>query len=133
MKLNDYGIVVPFEDFKNKESPSWWQVYSQRKHDYDSMFAEMTLRQFTLAMAGLFLLNVYPNECREYLGEVGVIYDSHGNNAGGLFGTLKSHDKILRGPYLRWVGSIFAETTCFRFEFSRLQWEKEDRIRDSEL
>ena len=133
VKLNDYGIVTPFEDFKNKKSPSWWQTYSQKKHDYDLMFKDMTLRQCVLAMTGLFLLNVYPIECREHLGGLGVIYDSLKNTAEGLFGTLKSDEKILRGPYLSFVGSIFAETTCFRFEFTRLQREGENAIRRREL
>jgi hypothetical protein len=133
VKVDDFGIVSPFQTFQNKESPLWWKIYSSQKHDYDEMFANMTLEQCTHAMAGLFLLNVYPIECREYLADIGVIYDSGGNRALGLFSTLLSDDKVLRGDHLRFVQSICAETTCFRFEFARLQFANEDYLRYSDL
>ncbi|MGA3406747.1 MAG: hypothetical protein ABSD49_13525 [Candidatus Bathyarchaeia archaeon] len=87
----------------------------------------MTLQKATDAIAGLFLLNVYPHEMREYLLEEHVIRaidDSKKDfphKSEVVKEILLSHPFVLPSeiPSRGWVGPIIAQTKLLAFEFPR--------------
>ena len=58
---------VPYQEFANKESPSWWQVYNDVKHDLAGNFEQATLEGVLTSLSGLFLLNVVHLDARNFL------------------------------------------------------------------
>lgn len=125
--------VRPFEAWEKNENPDWWRVYSAKKHNRVEMFDEMTLAQCMMAVSALFLLNVYPMECREFLATEKVIYTTHGGGAGAFWDTIHSGTPVLDSELLRHVGEFYAETRGFKFEFPRLQEHGQPNLRPAQL
>jgi hypothetical protein len=128
--------TMPFEQFRNRGNPIWFHEYSRYKHDRLELQRKMTLRNVTDAMAGLFLLNVYPHEMREYLLDLKVIHSSEvGANDEHLKQILLQHPSLLpyEIPLVCLTGRIVAETQLFIFEFPvaaapNSQMEKENEL-----
>jgi len=120
----DYGIIRPFEEFSSNQSPEWFKAYSKFKHNLEVLFNKMNLRLTVRALAGLFLLSVYPQEMRECVFREGVIHSEYRE-----FVSIDAKSQILsavraRQPMLDYrglVGRVYAETELFRFEFPRLR------------
>jgi hypothetical protein len=94
----------------------------------------MTLKKTTEALAGLFLLNVYPHEMREYLLELGVIHGKTTRQKGAaITETLMSHPNLLQGKFLLMTGFVYAETPLFKFEFRRAMAPDDLRVMPSDL
>jgi len=135
---HDYGVVKPFEEFSQLVNPEWFKAYSKYKHNREELFNQMTLAHVTNSLAGLFILNVFPWEMREYALKKGIIYSKWGESktydtGAAVTETLLSHPHTLRGRYLSFVGGIMAETSIFRFEFRRWKSENDQTLRPSEL
>ena len=125
--------VRPFEAWEKDENPDWWRIYSAKKHNRVEMFDEMTLAQCMMAVSALFLLNVYPVECREFLAKEGVIYTTHGGGGGAFWDTILSGPQVLDSEHMQYVGDFFAETRGFKFEFRRYQFHGQLELRPTEL
>jgi len=125
--------VTPFEAWEKGGNPDWWRVYSAKKHNRVEMFDEMTLAHCMMAISALFLINVYPMECREFLAKEGAIYVTHGGGAGAFWETILSKPQILDGGLLGYVGDFFAETRGFKFEFRRYQPGGHRELRPAQL
>jgi len=112
--------ILPFESFGQDENPQWFRDYSGLKHDRLELQKRMTLQNVTDAMAGLFLLSVYPHEMREYLLDLGVIH-SDLRDRQVVKEILLSDPSLLPDeiPLRAWSGPIIAETQLFSFEFPR--------------
>jgi hypothetical protein len=129
-----HTVLTPFSAFKRGKTPEWFKDYSRLKHDRVALQKTMTLRRTTEALAGLFLLNVYPFEMREYLLELGVIHGrNEGDRGSAIIETLRSHPNLLQGKLLNFVGYIYAETPLFKFEFPRANTPNDLTERSSEL
>jgi hypothetical protein len=137
-----YRRVLPFESFASAERPEWFADYSALKHNRPELQKRMTLWKTTEALAGLFLLSVYPYEMREYLVDIGVIRSTNTRTNVSLLGTeadlklfLMSHPFLLNyGNQGHWgltlFGPVIAESQMFSFEFPQAvgpnnQMEKE--------
>lgn len=125
--------VTPFEAWEKAKNPEWWRVYSAKKHNRVEMFDEMTLGQCMMAVSALFLLNVYPMECREFLGKERIIYATHGGGAGAFWSTILSNPTVLDSDDLQFVGDLFAETRGFKFEFRRVEFHGQPELRPPQL
>lgn len=125
--------VTPFEAWEKGENPDWWRIYSAKKHNRVEMFNEMTLAQCMMAISALFLLNVYPMECREFLAKEEVIYTTHGGGAGAFWETILSKPPVLDSNLLQFVGDFFAETRGFKFEFRRYQSHGQPELTPTQL
>jgi len=135
---NDYDIVKPFEELSKSKNPKWFRTYSKHKHNRVMLQNLMTLDLVTRSLAGLFLLNVFPLEMREYALKKGIIYSKWGKSksydtGSAMTETLLSHPHTLRGKYLSFVGHIMAETSIFRFEFRRWMSKDDPKVYPSEL
>jgi hypothetical protein len=114
--------IFPFQSFGEGKNPEWFKDYSRLKHDRLELQKSMTLRKVTDAMAGLFLLSVYPHEMREYLLEQRIIHSKGPDKSEVVKKILVSHPSVLPDeiPLEAWVeGPIIAETQMFMFEFPR--------------
>jgi len=125
--------VTPFEAWEKGENPEWWRIYSAKKHNRVEMFNEMTLAQCMMAMSAVFLLSVYPIECREFLAREGVIYTTHGGGASAFWETVGSKTPVLDSELLRFVGDFYAETRGFKFEFPRFEEHGQSKVRPTQL
>jgi len=120
---HEYGTMIPFEEFSISQSPEWFKVYSRYKHNLEALFNRMNLSLTIRALAGLFLLTVYPQEMRECAFRRGLVYSEYKE-----YMRIDSESAILRAvrsrqpglDYSGLVGRVFAQTKLFRFEFSCL-------------
>jgi hypothetical protein len=119
--LTEYHTVLkPFAAFAQEQSPGWFKDYSEFKHNRVLLQKKVTFSKAAEALAGLFLLNVYPFEMREYLLELGVIHGRDEREKGvAIRDTLLSHPNMLQGGYLHITGWVYADTPVFKFEFPR--------------
>lgn len=129
-----HRVIRPFAAFAKGENPDWFRDYSKLKHDRVKLQAAMTLKKATEALAGLFLLNVYPHEMREYLLELDVIHGETPHGKGrAIAETLMSHPNLLQGRLLSMARFIYAETPLFKFEFRRARAASDLRVMPSSL
>lgn len=52
-------ILIPWEDWENKDSPGWWRSYNKVKHYRHSSFKEANLKNALYSMSALMTLNLY--------------------------------------------------------------------------
>jgi hypothetical protein len=52
-------IFPPFLDWKERDSPTWWDAHNDVKHNRARHYERATLENAINALAGLFVLNLY--------------------------------------------------------------------------
>jgi hypothetical protein len=118
--------LIPFESFACGTNPLWFREYSGDKHHRPRYDENTDLKKVIDALAGLFLLCVYPHEMRPYLLNRRIIKAldpankfPHKNEV--IQEILLSHPFVLPNeiPSKGFVGPIVAETSLFAFEFPR--------------
>jgi len=55
-KTRGYEKIIPYAEWENDNSPSWWKSYNDLKHDYYSNMPSATLDVVFNALAGFFLI-----------------------------------------------------------------------------
>lgn len=65
--------IVPFEEWSSGGSLSWWDAYTNLKHNRFKNRELATVENVLNALAALFLLNVYYHPNRKFLAEKGLI------------------------------------------------------------
>ena len=70
--------IVPFKEWSSGGSLSWWNAYTDLKHNRFKNREQATVENVLNSLAALFLLNVYYHPNRKFLAEKGVFESING-------------------------------------------------------
>lgn len=122
---DNYGKITPFSEFalpdRNKQSPFWWAVYTDLKHDIYSNLKYANIKCGLHILGAFFLQNVFHLEARDMIANLGVASSGYpldeGHAVGGwapgyLKELLAKDPKAIPSPIPIWV-----RTDLFQFQF----------------
>lgn len=109
--LKTKRVLKPFSRWSQGQTPEWWKVYRDLKHDRIKNREKCTLNITLNALAALFFLNVYHVQSRKKLMEHRKVINSN-LNIGYL---IREMDE--RGNFEENLNPILAKTNLFGYIF----------------
>jgi hypothetical protein len=91
VRRDNYGPITPFSAFAskqpNEQSPFWWRVYTDLKHDVYSNLEDAAIKCGLHILGAFFLQNVFHMEGRDEIVNLGIVSSGYPLSEGHVVGS----------------------------------------------